>query len=195
MKKLYLLLLLPLAVNAQNYDGPFGFDIGSDISEYDDCSETDSPGMYRCASAKKSHPDIEYYIVQYFEGVGICWIKGIGRDINDNGYGNSTKAIVDKIHSQLEGVYGKSTKDYNFLSAGSIWDERNDWMMGVAKDERYYNFFWTEEDGYKKIKNIKNIMLSAKALSSSTGYFIIEFAGENEDRCDSIANSQGSSAF
>lgn len=195
MKKLYLLFFLPLVVKAQSYDGPFGFDVGSDISEYANCSKLDQPGIYQCSSAKKPHPDIEFYVVKHFDEVGICWIKGIGNDINDNGYGTNTKAQVDKIKSQIEGVYGDSTKSFNFLSAGSIWDEGNDWMMGVVREERYYNFFWTEDDGYIKIKKIDSIYLTANALSSSKGYFSIEFAGENKDRCDSIANSEGASAF
>lgn len=196
MKKLLSLLMVwSLNTYAQSGDGPFGFDIGSDVSSYKNCSKSNDTGMYECNSAKKPHPDMESYIIQHFDGIGICWVKGIGKTISDNGSGLSTKAQTDKIKSQIENVYGKSTRTFDFLTSGSIWDDFNDWMMGVAKRERYYRHYWNTDDGYQQVKRIKGIAVVAQALASDKGYVVVEFAGDNEDLCEEAANARGEDAF
>lgn len=196
MKKLLtFMMIFSLHASAQNGDGPFGFDIGSDLSSYENCEKMKKLGMYNCSSAKKPHPDMEGYLVQYFDGVGICWVKGIGKDISDNGLGLSTKALTDKIKNQVTKVYGKHTNDFDFLTYGSIWDELDDWMMGLVQKERHYSFFWSIEDGYQPVKRVEQIMVAAKATSKNTGYVVVEFSGDNEDLCDGATSAEEESAF
>lgn len=196
MKKLLTItMILILNAHAQAADGPFGFEIGSDLSSYENCSKGENLGFYVCTSAKKEHPGMETYVVQYFEGIGICWVKGIGKDISDNGLGYSTKGTADKLKNQVAKVYGEPTDLFDFLSYGSIWDDLDDWMMGLAQQERYYTYAWSTEDGYQKVKGIDQIMISAKATSSNKGYVVIEFQGENGELCDRAESAEGESAF
>ena len=196
MKKLLpFLMTLSLHANAQTGDGPFGFDIGADLSSYRNCDKTQTLGIYECRSPEKPHPDMEAYLVQYFDGIGICWVKGIGKDIRDNGLGLSVKAATDKIKSQVAKVYGKPTDTFDFLSYGSIWDELDDWMMGLARKERFYSYAWSADDGFKKVKRVESIFVTARASSSDTGYVVVEFGGDNEGLCDEAKSAAEESAF
>ncbi len=179
----------------QSGDGPFGFDIATDINNYSSCTASDSPGMYRCSTASKPHPDMEYYMVQAFPSTGICWIKGVGKDIDDSGAGLRTKGAADRISAQIESVYGSERKLTDFLQYESIWDEFDDWMMGLVRNERYYMYVWQSETGFNPLKNVEQIYVAANALSGNVGYVVVEFYGINNDDCDDLANKAGAEAF
>lgn len=185
--------LLSISSEAQPQNGPFGFNIGSDINIHD-CEKIDSPGKYSC-KAKKEHPDFESYGVEYYPETGICWIKGIGRNIEFDSYGVSLKAVVDKITGQIESVYGKSTDLSDFISYNALWDDADEWMMAVRQGERYYMTSWESDEGYIPTKNVDKIFIAAQALSSDVGYPVIEFYGDNYEQCKDISNEAGASAF
>ena len=185
--------LLSISTTAQTQTGPFGFDIGSDIDTYD-CDKIDAPGKYSC-KAKKEHPDFESYGVTYFPETGICWVKGIGRNIESDRYGVSLKSVIEKITGQIESVYGKSTELTDFLSYNALWDDSDEWMMAVKQAERYYMISWESDEGYMPVKNVNKIYIAAQALSSDVGYPVIEFYGENYDQCQKVSDQAGASAF
>lgn len=139
----------------------------------------------------KPHPDIETYVVQYSESVGLCMIKGISKDIRDSIYGDETKRKVDKIYTQLTPKYGAG-ESFDFLRPGSIWDESEDWMMGLLKDERTYAFLWTLQ---KPVDGVSEMILAAKATNRETGYFIVEFHNSNSDECDKAEASKAADSF
>jgi hypothetical protein len=66
----------------------------------------------------------------------------------------------------------------DFLRAGSIWKEPEDWMMGLLKDERTLVAVWE-----KALPNrIHDVVLKAGALSREKGFHKLtyEFDGWNE---------------
>ncbi|NCA71008.1 MAG: hypothetical protein EOM91_13050 [Sphingobacteriia bacterium] len=88
--------------------GPFGFEFGENVSIYQCPELPGNPGYYKCIKAPKPHSAFESYVLKASNSHGICWIKAIGRDINDNSFGSSTKAEVNNLASQLEKKYGSS---------------------------------------------------------------------------------------
>lgn len=197
MTKLLLGFALLFSVNAvaQSGDGPFGYDIGQGVDNYPDCKPADTLGMYVCSAPGKPHPEMEAYYVQAFPHTGVCFIKGVGKDISDIGMGTRTKKSIDDIAEQLASVYGTDYEKMDILLPSSIWDDYDDWMMGVLRGDRVYMYNWTSGSGYVPKKKIANIYMSASATSSTTGYVSIEFYGENEPLCAEAENDVGASAF
>ena len=169
-------------------EGPFGFVMGSDVAEYDCLLLTG--GKYTCA-APKAHSNFETYIVQATSEQGICWIKGVGRDVSDTGHGLGLKQKTDGIASQIRSVYGSPTGRDDFLLATSIWDEFDDWMMAVAVGDRYYRHNWTNVG----IRGVDDITVAALAKSSQTGYVIVEFSSESYGACQANQDAEDSSVF
>jgi len=175
------------AANAEG-DGPFGFEMGSDVRSYS-CSYLRG-GKHLC-EAPKRHSDFDTYIVQASPEHGICWIKATGIEITDNGYGSSLKARTDAIAGQIRTVYGTPKSLLNTLLPGSIWKDPDDWMMALAQNERYYMHEWSGISS----RGINTIYVAAKAKYSQSGYVIVEFYGDNHEACEAAQADEDSSAF
>ena len=86
------------------------------------------------------------------------------------------------------------TKRHDFLRSGSIWDEPEDWAMGLYKEERVLQSFWTfsparSEDG------VQAVYLTANALSSSKGYVSLFYEFSNFDQCSKELDKAKNAAF
>jgi hypothetical protein len=174
-------------------EGPFGFIIGTSIDAYD-CEDSGSSGLYNCR-ANNPHPAFEAYGVKASPSHGICWIKAVGIDISDSGRGSSTKSKTDEIAAQIASAYGDWTGTYDFLSVGSIWDESDEWLMGIVQKDRYYAFTWGVDDGFQPQKNITSIYVASGATRSNTGYVGAEFGGFNKAECEAEIAAEQSSVF
>ncbi len=184
MKRRTAALFLVYSVAETAWAGPFGFDMGKSVSSYT-CEKQSPPGFYKCAPAKP-HSAFESYIVEATDKHGICWIKGVGKNISDNGYGFGTKQAVDDIATQLSQVYGAKTEVVDRLLPGSIWKEPGDWTMGVAKNERRYYYHWKPTTD----PAIAQIFVAANALNGSTGYVSLEYYGSSYQECDADVKQQ-----
>jgi hypothetical protein len=196
MKKVSVVLLGLILVCGPAYgqskgDGPFGVDMGSDIKILKTCKSLDQKGMYACESLPKKHSEFESYILQFHESVGICWVKGIGKNVQTNGHGTSLKSKFDEIKEQLDSVYGMSKSD-NLLMPGSIWKDSEDFTMSIKQKDRIYSATW--ENGKMKA-NIKSVYLSISVLNATNGYVIVEFAFNNEAMCDSAIKADNAKSF
>ena len=149
---------------------------------------------YYSVSPKYTHPEFERYLVRIDEDEGVFFIKGIGKDISDNGYGTSTKARFDKLRKSIEGTYGKSEL-LSVLFPNSIWDEPEDWMMGLRKSERLHLAYWEKKDGATFPGEIGEIYLSANATSSSNGYLALEYYGKKHEELSEKANQLAAQVF
>ncbi|MEO3480666.1 hypothetical protein AAFO90_23795 [Phaeobacter sp. CAU 1743] len=191
MKVSLLVATLGVLSSVRAVAGPFGVDStdGFDLDQYE-CSEI-AKAFYSCENVPKPHPDFEQYIVQYHPEVGVCMIKGVGKDIQDNRYGGSTVSAVDEIYGQVSSKYGE-VKKFDYLMTGSIWDEPEDWMMGLAKDERTYAYFG---EITPVVDGISKYIVAGKASRSDVGYVIVEFHTPVTDDCDTKASDDAASSF
>lgn len=171
--------------------GPFGVDTENfSLANYG-CKSVGSPTFYECPDVPNKHPDIDSYIVQYADGVGVCMVKGISVDIRDSVFGDNTMSKIEKIKIQLSSKYGEGS-DIRYLRSGSIWNEPEDWMMGLVKDERT---FATEWEFSTPIDGSSIIFLAAKASNRETGYFVVEFYKADHERCDEASDADAANAF
>lgn len=177
-----LLVLLPLIMFAQS--GPFGLSMGMTLDQIKDKTgknpELVKDDFYK-VTPPNTHDMFDSYIVQVSPIYGVVWIKAIGKDITTNGHGTQLKTAFENLVSSIERTYGKYEKT-NFLLSGSIWDEPNDFMMGLMKKERYLIACWEKKHGSTLPDDIRLIGVSAKARSSSSGYISLEYYSPNEDK-------------
>ncbi len=178
--------------------GPFGFDLEDSrkpSKAYSFCEETDRGKFfnYGCTTAPKAHPDMEYYRVSFVEGVGVCGVKGMGKDIPDNPRGYYTRSNTDKIANQIKSKYGPWSEADDYLLYNSIGDESEYWMMSVKQENRHYYYMWDLKN--RSINGIDEIYVAAKATGMNTGYVIVEFLTPLEDICDQAINKIGSDVF
>jgi hypothetical protein len=140
MKKFVVVfLVLSFFVGGIAFAGPFGLDMGMSLDQIknktDKNPELVQDDFYMVDPPNKNNM-FKSYIVQISQKYGIVWIKAIGKDIATNGYGFELQSTFDNLVSSIERTYGKYKKT-DILMPGSIWNDANDFMMGVLRRERY----------------------------------------------------------
>lgn len=174
---------------------PFGLDLDKHPTKYGCSLIQNGKYRYHCGTVPKPHPELEAYVVKYARGVGICSVGAIGKTIRNDKYGFTTKERVDTIAKQLKRKYGVETKKYDRLFTGSIWDEPDDWMMGVLKQERFYGYVWSTEDGFKPVAEVAKIGVFATAVANDAGFVKLEFYFKRDPQCEAIIEKAGQDAF
>ena len=173
------ILLVPSAVS-----GPFGTEMGMTKADLGITSDTRELALYKykITSMPKNSRMFESYVVRVTPKNGLCYLKAIGVDINTSRYGNDIRTQFERVNSALKKKYTSGT-DYDFLSVGSIWDEPEDFMMGLVKEERYLAASYDDEEGSKMVEDVQAAYLSAYGLSMDKGYLAIDYQFRNYDAC------------
>ena len=198
MKKSYFIVLaMVLLVSSQMLTaGPFGLEMGMSLDGLKALGVNPTmiaTGYYK-VDPPSPHPEFERYIVQMDATEGVFWIKAVGKDIADSGYGFSTKSKFSEIDKALSAAYGTGQM-VDLLFPNSIWDELDDWMMSIRKDERLYYKSWEKSDGSAIASGILSIYLGADASSSSNGYLTLEYYGMEHTRLMQKAKDEQSKVF
>ena len=178
--------------------GPFGIEMGDvpSMSKFKDFQEVNGrPNMLLGQNPPKAHSSFENYGIKFSSSSGACWVKGIGKDIEPDAYGTSTKSEMDKVAKQISSKYGKSEKT-DMLGYESIWDEADEWLIGLTKNERFYMYQWNSDSGANlEGTGIESMALIAQASDRTTGYIAVEFSFDNKKTCDEEETQQGEDAF
>ncbi len=110
-------------------------------------------------------------------------IKGAGVTIDNDAYGIRIRSAADSIYRQVSRKYGPTEKS-DLSSPGSIWDEARHWTMGLRTGERTYAYLWRSEDGFAPVGHVRELGIIAKALSSDSGYIVLEYLLTTAQSCD-----------
>lgn len=164
----------------------FGIEFGSSPNEYG-CTSLVEGGKYTCTNVPKPHSSFESYVIEASDQHGICWVKGIGKDISDNGYGTSTKSKLEELKASLERGYGPVSEKTDYLIYNALWDDADEWLMSIRQKQRIFMYQWDAPEGQKY--KLASIYLAAGATSSSTGYIALEYYSTDHDACQQ-ANSK-----
>ena len=164
----------------------FGIEFGADPEQLG-CVPVAANGAYRCDKVPKPHSAFELYLARASEEHGICWVKGVGKDIADNRYGTSTKHKVEDLKASLERNYGPPSEARDFVMANALWDDSDEWLMAIAKKERIFMYHW--DDVSFKNPKLGEMYLAAGATGSSEGYVMLEYYSTDHEACE-LANSQ-----
>jgi hypothetical protein len=160
---------------------PFGVTMGSPIATYRACEKTDQTGWYRCSSLPRSHASFEFYAIQAHQKHGVCFVKGVGKDINRDPRGVRTRAEIERLAAQIAQTYGAHTRIRDVLSSDSELKGAKDWMLAVEGEERTFSYDWVG-DNYPN--DIDSIHVFASATDGETGYPVAEFYFKNHKLCD-----------
>lgn len=194
MKYSFIMICIPIILFCSNtYAGPFGLKMGMKLNEIDTKAKKIAPGKY-FVSVPNQHSAFEKYVVQVAPQTGLCYIKAIGKDIATSAYGVELKSEFYDMKEKLDKTYGKG-KATDRLMYDSIWDEPNEWMMGLIKKERLLFVIWENSSGKNVKGNIKNIAMAAQPSSRSKGYIAIDYTFSNNDKCEQEISSQEDSAL
>ena len=158
----------------------FGIEFGTSPNDYD-CTRAGEAGKYICTNVPKPHSGFESYAVQASDQHGICWVKGIGKDISDSGYGTSTKSKLEELKASLERGYGSASKKTDFLTYGALWDDSDEWLMSIRQKQRVFMYQWDTPEGRKP--KLQKIYLAAGATGHQTGYIAIDYYSTDYDAC------------
>ena len=177
--------------------GPFGLNMGMTLAQVKSVTgknpELVRDDLYE-VTPPNPHDMFESYIVQISPKYGVVWIKAIGKDITTNGHGTQLTTAFDNLVSSIERTYGEY-KRTDFLSRGSIWNEPNDFMMGLLKKDRYLMAAWENEYGSTLPDNLKSIGVIATAISSTEGYISLEYSSQDEEKVDAEKKAKQDSVF
>jgi hypothetical protein len=180
----FVALLLVAGAYCQPYSGPFGLKMGLTLRQLENIdpdivSKTD--GTYSMKKVPTPHSSFESYLLTISPDTGLCKIMAIGKDIPDSDYGLALQSEYYTVKKALQKKYGKG-KELDALLPDSIWDEEDDFLMGLLREERVLVSYWFSDTDDSVPQDISAIMLEAKALFSDVGYIRVhyEFANYKE---------------
>lgn len=113
---------------------------------------------------------------------GLCKIIAWTPDIQSSVYGDAVKDKFTALYDALSAKYGKGEK-LDALRPGSIWDDPRDWMMGLAKKERFLMAMWSAKSGASLAPDVQAIGLSAHGVSSSDALISLGYEFTNFGSC------------
>ena len=146
-------------------ENPFGFETNKHPLEYEYCKK--EPGIfrghgYRCSSAPRPHPDLEWYALQFVEDVGLCLINGIGRAfIADPIIGDFLPAKqstmdnpgnFERVYRQIVKKYGSPTSPQveSDVGKGSDTSPQVESDVGKGSDKEGVSW-WRDPEVIRKI--------------------------------------------
>ena len=165
----------------------FGIEKGTPIESLEVVREVSEFNF--SVTVPKPHSEFESYTVFATPEAGVCSVKGIGKDHDNDRYGSSVRSAFTDVSSALTGIYGAS-KNYDFIKNGALWDGGEEWVMSIRQNERFYSTFWTEDKQSDLPEGLNAISLSVSALSSDLAYIVLGYEFDNMDECIRIRDSQ-----
>jgi hypothetical protein len=163
--------------------GPFGLEEGMTLKQIGGNPQQVAPGRYRLSSVPKPHSAFESYFVEVGPRTGLCWIQAVGRNVSTSVFGAELHAAFTNLKIKLDQSYGEA-KLYDLLLPGSIWNEPQDWMMGLVKKERHLLVAWDKDSGATLPDGIADVTLGAMPIDTETGYLAVEYSFSNLTACD-----------
>ena len=169
---------------------PFGLRIGMSRAEVEKLRGYKGPQAGQSlafVTPPQPHPDFESYGVVISPTQGLCKVIAIGRDITLNSFGDQLKTAFAETSRALEEKYGKP-QVFDYVQSGSIWKEREDWAMSLAKEERTLAAMW-EKPG----SDLGGVLLESIASNSHTGYLRLSYESPTFSACkDEVTKAQRS---
>jgi hypothetical protein len=165
---------------------PFGLRMGMSAAEVQRLTgavvEKDDRFYYSAKTVPSPHAAFEAYGFIISPTLGLCKISAIGKDLAPDAYGSEARRVFGDLADAITAKYGSPSNEFDFLKAGSIWDEGRDWAMAVKQNERTLSKYWGTE-GKSLLDPLRTIGLSVHATSSTNTYVTLTYDFKNIDRC------------
>jgi|SRR5208283_134027 len=145
-----------LIFSTLSWAGPFGFEPGMSKDRVINlvgraAVEKETEDSLTLTMAPKPHPIVEKYILLFSPQNGLLKVVAVSKDIETSVYGEELKRKFTEIRDSMTDTYGQPTRNFDFLKGGSIWNEDQDWMMGLAKKERVLDTYWDFRPAHNQV--------------------------------------------
>lgn len=159
--------------------GPFGFDYGMSKEQVIKLLGKESlvwskGNDYGFSKAPKPYQAFEGYLLIISPEKGLLKIVAYAKGTKTNVFGDALKDEFQEIYDAVSKTYGAG-KLYDYLKSGSIWNERQDWMMGLLQGDRILEYFWNSA---KPTNHVVLIRLEASADSIGSGQVKLSYEFE-----------------
>lgn len=170
-------------------EGPFGLRPGLTTAELEAAVggrlapiET-ATHLFTAPRVPRPHTAFESYALLVGPQSGLCQIRAIGIDITTGRHGLQLKSAFDDMATALSEVYGRPER-IDRLLPGSIWNEPEDWTMGLVKRERFLQAEWSTASGSVLKSDLESVTLATSASSSDTGCLLLQYTFSNNAQCE-----------
>lgn len=189
-----------LTVSRAQASGPFGLRMGMSRVEIESVIGApikpveSNANLFSTATVPRPSDRVEHYVLLVLPNAGLCQIRAAEVDISSSSHGVELRNAYEDLRDAVANAYGQYG-EVNFLRSGSIWDEPEDWMMGLLRNERILQADWASAEGSSMRNDVKEVLLTARAQSRSEGYLLLQYKFENEDECTAEMNKAAQEVF
>ena len=185
--KFFLTIIISIFIFPQYLlSSQFGLNMGEtkeDISNKGVSLKDDGNYWYTTEELPKGNSKLTKYDLLITPKSGLCRIISHTDILYSNSFGDQLINEFEFFEKALTKKYG-TNKKYDFVKRNSIWNDSQYWMMGLLKEERYLEAYWTNDVGSNlPQKNIKNISVRTFATSTEEGYISLNYEFLNIDAC------------
>ena len=129
-----------------------------------------------------------YKVVAYWTpATGVCNVKGIYVVPSPDDYGEAHRSAFNHISDLVGRKYGEPSDAFDFLDAGSLWDEPRYWLMGLKSGERLLQRFWAKKPSILP-SGLGSISVKASELLIVVDYEFVNFPDCVEEGEASLAD-------
>jgi hypothetical protein len=173
---------------------PFGLKQGMSVEELGAKAAHMGGGMYKVTSVPLPNPDLEFYVAQVSPRTGLCYVKGVGKQVRTSAYGTELLSQFESIRDQTSATYGKY-RNVDMLLSDSMWAGPRDWMAGLAERQRLLFAHWAKETRANLAPHLTNVYVGAVAKTSESGHVVVEYYFDNEPDCQDEIDSTTAALF
>ena len=192
MKRIVMLTLL-LLCGMTLFAGPFGLEMGwtkQDLTE-NNVKILVEEGNSFMVEPPSPHSSFDAYLLNIDSEFGLYSIFAISDSISTSENGQQFLSEYNHIKEQLISSYGDPTKDINYLSYGSIWDEPQDFMMSLIKQDRLLGCIWELDEDNGNM----TVSLIPRVESLSSGFLAIVYHSSNYDEIQAREDAKEASVL
>lgn len=179
------------------HEGPFGLARGLSIDEVKVLIGAEPYSSHRSLywfrTVPSPYPGFERYLLLVGEDQGLCKVVAV-QSVTTNRYGTEARAKFTELATALTEKYGKPSTELDELYPQSMWDEPEDWMMGLLKKERVLATYWGKE-GDPVAPTLESIELSATATSTDEVEIALSYDFDNVKQCVEAVQAEDKKAL
>jgi hypothetical protein len=140
------LAAVAIATALSAHAGPLGLEMGTPLKKLRAKVQLTPEGRneYRARSLPGGHPDFAAYRLLISPVHGLCKVTAWTRPVRTGPRGLEIRHRFDQLREALTSRYGAGRR-YDLLREGSLWGNRQDWMVALQRNERRLYAVWTDE--------------------------------------------------
>ena len=168
-------------------DGPFGLVMGTSLAELTaelgEPAPAATPGFFTLPEVPRPHSKLDTYVVRVSPSHGLCLVRAVSAPITTSGHGIELRSAFKNLEVQLAKAYGEPDTRTDRVLEGSLWDEPDEFVMGLLKKERQLQTAWNAADGEALKDGVVEILLNGSAERTDTGRVDVQYRFANYEAC------------